>query len=61
MTEPSDGLAAPAGNPGKPFAMPPPQAGCVDPAPDSLIDLAQPDEPAGLRNRLVQAVLTRSG
>jgi hypothetical protein len=49
VTDPSDGLLAAAGNPGKPFAMHPPQAGCVHPAPDGPIDLAQPDEPAGLR------------
>lgn len=48
LTDPSDGLAAPASNPGKPFAMTPPQAGCVRLAPDGLIDLAQPEEPAGL-------------
>ena len=48
MTDPSDGLPAAAGNPGKPFAMPLPKAGRVDSAPDGLIDLAQPDEPAGL-------------
>ena len=49
MTDPSDGLPSAAGNPGKPFAMPLPNAGRVDPAPDGLIDLAQPDEPVGLR------------
>ena len=48
VTDPSDGLPAAAGNPGKLFLMTPPQAGYVRPAPDGLIDLAQPDEPAGL-------------
>ena len=48
MTDPSDGLPAAAGYPGKLFLMTPPQAGRIDPAPDGLIDLAQPDEPAGL-------------
>jgi hypothetical protein len=48
VTDPSDGLPAAAGNPGKPFAITSPQAGCVRPAPDGLIDLAQPEEPAGL-------------
>lgn len=49
VTDPSDGLPAAAGNPGKLFLMTPPQAGYVRRAPDGLIDLAQPDEPAGLR------------
>jgi len=49
VTDPSDGVPAAAGNPGKLFLMTPPQAGLVLQAPSGLIDLAQPDEPAGLR------------
>jgi hypothetical protein len=49
VTDPSDGLLAAAGIPGKPFLMTPPQAGFVALAPSGLIDLAQSEEPAGLR------------
>ena len=47
MTEPSDGLPAAAGIPGKPFLTTPPQEGFVVQAPNGLIDLAQPPEPRG--------------
>lgn len=38
VTDPSDGLPSAAGNPGKPSAMHPPKAGCVDPAPTQRSD-----------------------
>jgi hypothetical protein len=38
VTDPSDGLPSAADNPGKPFAMHPPQAGCVDFAPTQRSD-----------------------
>ena len=47
MTDPSDGLPATAGIPGKPFLMTPPQTGFVVQAPNGLIDLAQPPDPRG--------------
>jgi hypothetical protein len=47
VTDPSDGLPAAAGIPGKPFLMTSPQAGFVMQASNGLIDLALPPEPRG--------------